>query len=75
MALDLLLNYGYGLLVDGAEKKEREKIDRTLANLDAPSAERMVPVEKTDGTTVMVSEQRLAELQANASNIRHMRAR
>jgi hypothetical protein len=35
----------------------------------------MVEVEKYDGTTVMVSEARLAQMQANVANIAHMRDR
>jgi hypothetical protein len=74
MALDVLLDFGYGMLVENADEKDRLEIDRTLADLDAPSDEKMVEVEKRDGTTVMISEKRLAEIQSNVANIAHMRA-
>jgi hypothetical protein len=74
MALDVLLDVGYGMLVENADEKDRLEIDRTLADLDAPSDEKMVEVEKRDGTTVMISEKRLAEIQSNVANITHMRA-
>jgi hypothetical protein len=74
MALDVLLDVGYGMLVENADEKDRLEIDRTLADLDAPSDEKMVEVEKRDGTTVMISEKRLAEIQSNVANIAQMRA-
>jgi hypothetical protein len=73
MAFDVLIDFGYGLMVEGADEKQRAEIDRALADLDAPSADRMVEVEKLDGTTVMISEKRLAEIQSNVTNITSMR--
>jgi hypothetical protein len=74
-SLDVLIDFVYGMLVENADEKERAKIDASLASLDAPRADRMVEVVKHDGTTIKISEKRLAELQANVTNIAHMRAR
>lgn len=74
-SVDVVLDFAYGMLVENADTKDREALDRSLAELDAPSAEKMVDVGLHDGTTVRISESRLAELQANATNIRHMKVR
>jgi hypothetical protein len=75
MSLDVLLDFGYGMLVEHAEPKEREKLDRSLRALDAPnySNSRKVEVARRDGSTVFVTEARLAQLQANVTNINAMR--
>jgi hypothetical protein len=75
MSLDVLLDFGYGMLVENADEKQREDIDRSLAALDAPDPDKMVEITRGDGTTVMISEQRLADIQANITNIASMRQR
>ena len=75
VAIDVLLDFTYGMLAENADAKERAKLDASLAALDAPSASKMVEVVKSDGTTVTISEKRLAEIQANVANIANMRAR
>lgn len=75
IALDVLLDFVYGMLVENADSKERAKLDDSLARLDEPSDTRMVEVTKYDGSKIWITEKRLAEIQANVTNIAHMRAR
>lgn len=75
VSLDVLLDFVYGMLAENADAKEREKLDRSLAALDEPRGDKMVEITRRDGSTMWITEKRLAELQANVTNIAHMRAR
>jgi hypothetical protein len=75
MPLDVVLDFSYGIIVENADKDQRAEIDRSLAELDEPSATKMVEIVKRDGTVVQVTEKRLAEIRSNVASISQMKRR
>lgn len=63
----MLLDFAYGMLVDGAEPEEKEKIDSQLAALDEPDESTLVKKTTSDGKVIYISEARLAQIRDNAA--------
>lgn len=74
-ALDVLLDYAYGLLIERSDAKQRRQLDATLRAMDTgrtPSGSKIVEVTKRDGTVVRLTEARLEEIRSKITRIDRM---
>lgn len=69
LALDVLIDLAYGMIVEGADEKQKKEFDQQLARYDRARPERddgpKVEVTRHDGTVVQISKKRLERLQRN----------